>query len=171
MLFLRFSSCQKCIAIHIVSWDKLSWYLSYREVTLLLQPYKKISQILSYSKTCVKQPLSKGPKIGFQYQLSLNAGQMHCSSATLLTFIKLPNVIKIFVLSIFESPFYTSFTVNQSTIAPPEGLYLKISIQWSPLEKWETRLQMWCLIVLIPALFLTFRLYDGSNLKAYLLMR
>ena len=28
-----------------------------------------------YSKTCVKQPLSKRPKIGFQDQLSLNAGQ------------------------------------------------------------------------------------------------
>ena len=27
------------------------------------------------SKTCVKQPLSKIPNIGFQDQLSLNAGQ------------------------------------------------------------------------------------------------
>ena len=32
-------------------------------------------------------------------------------SAILLTFIKLPFVIKIFVLSIFEWPFYTGFTV------------------------------------------------------------
>ena len=32
-------------------------------------------------------------------------------SATLSTFIKLPFVIKIFVLSIFEWPFYTGFTV------------------------------------------------------------
>ena len=32
-------------------------------------------------------------------------------SAILLTFIKLPIVIKIFVLSIFELPFYTGFTV------------------------------------------------------------
>ena len=32
-------------------------------------------------------------------------------SAILLTFIKLPFVIKIFVLSIFECPFYTGFTV------------------------------------------------------------
>ena len=31
-----------------------------------------------YSKTCVKQPLSKRQKIGFQYQLSLNAGQKYC---------------------------------------------------------------------------------------------
>ena len=33
-------------------------------------------------------------------------------SAILLTFIKLPFVIKIFVMSIFEWPFYTSFTVE-----------------------------------------------------------
>ena len=31
-----------------------------------------------YSKTCVKRPLSKRPKIGFQDQLSLNAGQKYC---------------------------------------------------------------------------------------------
>ena len=72
----------------------------------------------SYSKTCVKRSLSKRQKIGFQYQLSLNAGQKYCSmlqgehSAILSTFIKLPVVIKIFVLSIFEWPFYTGFTVN-----------------------------------------------------------
>ena len=34
-------------------------------------------------------------------------------SAILSTFIKLPLVIKIFVLSIFEWPFYTGFTVLQ----------------------------------------------------------
>ena len=70
-----------------------------------------------YSKTCVKQPLSKRPKIGFQKQLSLNAGQKYCRmlqgehSSILLTFIKLP-FVKIFVLSIFEWPFYTGFTVR-----------------------------------------------------------
>ena len=71
----------------------------------------------SYSKTCVKRPRSKRPKIGFQDQLSLNAGQKYCRmlqgehSAILSTFIKLPFVIKVFVLSIFEWPFYTGFTV------------------------------------------------------------
>ena len=71
-----------------------------------------------YSKTCVKGPLSKRPKIGFQDQLSLNAGQKYCRmlqgehSAILSTFIKLPFVIKIFVLSIFEWLFYTDFTVS-----------------------------------------------------------
>ena len=60
------------------------------------------------SKTSVKQPLSKRQKIGFQDQLSLNAGQ---KSAILSSFIKLPFVIKIFVLSVFEWLFYTGFTV------------------------------------------------------------
>ena len=56
-------------------------------------------------------------KIGFQEQLSLNAGQKYCRmlqgehSAILLTFIKLLFVIKIFVLSIFEWLFYTGFNV------------------------------------------------------------
>ena len=58
-----------------------------------------------YSKTCGKRPLSKRPKIGFQDQLSLCVGQKYS------TFIKLPFLIKIFVLSIFEWPFYTGFTV------------------------------------------------------------
>ena len=70
---------------------------------------------ISYSKTCVKLPLSKRLKIGFQDQLSLNAGQMYCRmlqgehSAIPLTFIMVPFVTKIFVLSIFEWLFYTKF--------------------------------------------------------------
>ena len=49
----------------------------------------------------------------FQDQLLLNAGQEYCRmlqgehSAILSTFIMLPFVIKIFVSSIFEWPFYT----------------------------------------------------------------
>ena len=76
-----------------------------------------IKCISQYSKTCVKQPISKRPKIGLQDQLSLNAGQKYCRmlhgehSAILSTFIKLPIVIKIFVLSVFEWPFYTDFNV------------------------------------------------------------
>ena len=74
-------------------------------------------QFLDYSKTCLKWPLKKKTKIGFQYLLSLNAGQKYCRmlqeehSAILSAFIKLPFVIKIFVLSIFEWPFNTGFTV------------------------------------------------------------
>ena len=61
-----------------------------------------------YSKTCLKRPLKKKTKIGFQDQLLLNAGQKYCRllqrehSAILSTFIKLKFVIKTFVLSIFE---------------------------------------------------------------------
>ena len=55
------------------------------------------------SITCVKWPLSRRQKIGFQDQLLLNAGQKYC--------IKLPIVIKTFVLSVFEWPFYTGFIV------------------------------------------------------------
>ena len=63
-----------------------------------------------YSKTCVKRPLSKIPKIGFQDQLSLNAGPKYFrmfqgeNYAILLTFITLIFVIKIFVMSFFECP-------------------------------------------------------------------
>ena len=78
-----------------------------------------------YSQTCVKRPPSKRSKIGFQDQLSLNAGQKYCRmlqrehSAILPTFIKLPFVIKIFVLFIFERPFHAGFTVVfQSDVKP-----------------------------------------------------
>ena len=67
-----------------------------------------------YSKTCLKQPLKKKTKIVFQDRLSLNAGQKYCRmlSAILSTFIKLPFLIKIVVLSTFEWPFKTGFTVR-----------------------------------------------------------
>ena len=56
------------------------------------------------------------PKL-FLDRLSLNAGQKYCRmlqvehSAILLTCITLPFTIKIFVLSIFEWPLKTEFTV------------------------------------------------------------
>ena len=84
-----------------------------------------------YSETWLKRPLSKRSEIGFQNQFWLNAGQKYCRmlqgkhsavqkyyimlqgehSAILLTFIKLPFVIKILVLSSFEWPLKTGFTV------------------------------------------------------------
>ena len=46
-------------------------------------------------------------------------------SAILLTFIKLPFVIKTFVLSIFECPFYTVFTVYELLIfMDPVGYFI-----------------------------------------------
>ena len=66
-----------------------------------------------YSKTCVKRLLSKRLKIGFQYYLLLDAGQKYCRMlqgevffAILSTLIKLPFVIKIFVLSILSGYLY-----------------------------------------------------------------
>ena len=78
--------------------------------------------LIAYSKTCVKRPLSKRPKIGFQDQLLLNPGQKYCRmiqgdhSAIHSAFIKLPFVIKIFALSIFEWSFYTVFLYSQKTL-------------------------------------------------------
>ena len=73
-----------------------------------------------YSKTCLKRPLSKRrPKIGCQYQLSLNAGQKYCRmlqgkhSEIFSAFIKLPFVINIFVLSVFEWLLKTGFTTSE----------------------------------------------------------
>ena len=66
-----------------------------------------------YSKTCLKPPLKKNTKIGFQYQFLLNAGQKYCRmlqgepSAILSTFIKLPFSIKTIILSIFKWPLKT----------------------------------------------------------------
>ena len=62
--------------------------------------------------TCTVKPVendrSKNNKIGFQYRLSLNAGQTYCRmlhlehSAILSTFIKLPSDFKSYVLSILS---------------------------------------------------------------------
>ena len=68
-----------------------------------------------YIKTCLKR--KKKTNICFQDRLLLNAGQKYCRmlqrehSAILSTFIKLPFVIKIFVLTFFEWLLKTGFTV------------------------------------------------------------
>ena len=43
-------------------------------------PSSKISVLYKYSKTCLKWPLSKRPKIVFQDQLSFNASQKYCNA-------------------------------------------------------------------------------------------
>ena len=71
-----------------------------------------------YSKTCAKRPLSKRQKIGFQDQLSLNAGQKYCRilqrehSVILSTFIKLPVVIKTFFFLFLGGHFTQVFAVH-----------------------------------------------------------
>ena len=73
--------------------------------------------LIQYSKACLKQPLKKKTKNGFQDRLLLNAGQKYCRmfqgehAAILLTFIKLPFAIKTFVLYILEWQLQTGFTV------------------------------------------------------------
>ena len=58
----------------------------------------------------------------FQDQLSLNAGQRYFRmlqgehSAILLTFVKLPFVIKVFALSIFEWLFYTGMSYYSANV-------------------------------------------------------
>ena len=90
-------------------------------MTLLETPCDRFStgEAHIYSKTCLKRPLKKeDQKLGFKTDYHLNnAGQKYCRmlqgehSAILLTFIKLPFVIKIFVLPIFDWPLKTGFTV------------------------------------------------------------
>ena len=72
-----------------------------------------------YSKTCLKRPLKKKTKNWFsrpiiakcRSKVLQNAPREH--SAILLIFIKLPFVLKIFVLSIFEWRLKTGFNVYQ----------------------------------------------------------
>ena len=81
-----------------------------------MQKNLKDHNILTFSKTCIKWPLSKRPKIGFQAQLLLHTGQKYCRmlslehSAILSTFIKQPFVIQILVLSVFEWPLKTGYS-------------------------------------------------------------
>ena len=63
-----------------------------------------------YSKTCVKRPLSKRAKTGFQDKSWLNAGQKYCILQH-STLIKLPFVNQIFVFSIFDLQLKAGFTV------------------------------------------------------------
>ena len=95
----------------------------------------------------------KNTEIGFQDQLSLNAGQKYYRmlqhSTILSTFIKLPFVIKIFVLSIFEWLFYTGFAVynvNNSysksvcaymSMCACNVIYGNCSDHWNCLNHWN----------------------------------
>ena len=47
-------------------------------IRVKIEMVKKYGNYLVYRETCVKQPNSKRPKIGFQAQLSHNAGQKYC---------------------------------------------------------------------------------------------
>ena len=65
-------------------------------VTCFVSNLYKLNNWYYYSKTCYKSPLKRRPKLVFQEQLSLNAGQKNCRvehSTILLIFIKLPLVL------------------------------------------------------------------------------
>ena len=83
-------------------WEKID----FREKIYLEKKNTKAKayQLKNTVKPVLKWPLSKTQKI--------NAGQKYCRMLIISTFIKLPFLIKIFVLSIFEWPFYTGFTVT-----------------------------------------------------------
>ena len=84
-----------------------------------------------YSKTCLKRPLKRRPKLVFKTNYHLmqvksiaecsleHSGQKYCRmlprehSAILSTCIKPTYIFKNFVLSIFEWPLKTGFTVGQ----------------------------------------------------------
>ena len=71
--------------------------------------YNSSISFIGYSKTCLKRPLKKKRlKLGFKtdYRLMQVKSIAECS-----TFIKLPFVIKRFVLSIFEWPLKTGFAL------------------------------------------------------------
>ena len=104
--------------------------------------FAKATQLIFRERNAVKPVLSGHskirPKLGFQDRLLLNADQKYFRmlqrehSAILSTFIKLPFVIKTFLLSIFEWPLKTGFTVLLQTVKTPryrmnaafhEGIY------------------------------------------------
>ena len=78
----------------------------------------------TYSKICLKLPLSKRPKIGFQDQLSLNAGQKY--SAIFSTFIKLPFVILDLCFKLF---FFLGGGGGW------DGLFFFCECQWTRIQK------------------------------------
>ena len=96
-----------------------------------------VKHTMKYSKTCVKRPLLKRLKTWFQDQLWLNAGQKYCRmlplehSAILLTCMKLPIVIKIFVLCIMSGCF------TQVLLYPTKGYNTVFSVRLEPWTTWS----------------------------------
>ena len=104
--------CLSSWRLMIVVWLFITIPWVYLQFVIVVFPDHNHLLFLFCKLTAVKWPLSKRPLIGFQDQFSHNAGLKFLkNSALLLTFIKLQFVIKIFVLSIFECPFYTGLTV------------------------------------------------------------
>ena len=60
------------------------WFIHYTTAA----PGKAGYYICKYSKTCLKQPLSKIPKMFFQDQLSLNAGKSIAECSNILQYFR-----------------------------------------------------------------------------------
>ena len=100
------------------AWE-LSKHKSARAQRCMGYLYFGKEQVSDYSKTCLKRPLKKIPKLVFKTDYRLMQVKKYCRmlqgehSAILSTFIKVPFVINILVLSIFEWPLKTGFTVQE----------------------------------------------------------
>ena len=84
-----------------------------------MNPYHLASdKVKSTIKPVLSGRSKRTPKIGFQYQLLLNAGQKYCRmrqgehSVILYTFIKISFSIKTHVLSIYKWSLKTGFSVH-----------------------------------------------------------
>ena len=122
-----------------------AWLKSWKQGVCVLTTLGQIS--CSYRKTCVKRPLSKRQKNGFQDWLLLNAGQKYCRmlqrehSAILLTFIRLPIVIKTSILSIFGVAILHRFYAGFTQVL----LYELTALNWKSSENSSLTLWVWAL--------------------------
>ena len=96
-----FKTLADVLVQELVIYDLSQQVLTY---SLLLFSYPNLPNFM-YSKTCVKRPLSKRPKNGFQDQLSFMqvksiAEIENAPSVILLTFLK----ARIFFISLFTNP-------------------------------------------------------------------
>ena len=76
MFFILAPSTDPVERLHSVAFHQGSPCLLRQKGTSKIE--KQFLENITYSRTCVKQPLSKRQKNVFQDQLSLNAGQKYC---------------------------------------------------------------------------------------------
>ena len=75
-----------CVSMHVcvlmphslgaTGWSVIMAFLGHTHLFFFTEGHNTKENL--YSKTCLKQPLKKTTKIGFQDRLSLNAGQKYC---------------------------------------------------------------------------------------------
>ena len=132
---MPWSICSRLKAAQVIR-DASVWNFTPTHLKLRPCPYhNECENIRSlYSKTCLKRPLKKKTKIGFQYQFLLNAGQKYCRmlplehSAILLTFIKLPFVNKNFVLSFLSGRLRQVLLYKAGKLLPIKSLVIVANI-------------------------------------------